>query len=113
MRWRDRIRRTVDRSKWRSWRFFGEALGVLTNYSPLRASRDEDAKGDPRLAHLTLKQYAVWVRASVDAMGGRLEAMQLGKESGTLEDTCKDIKIAQQRAWERLYERWPELKGKV
>jgi hypothetical protein len=46
-------------------------------------------------------------------MGGRLEAMQLGKESGTLEDTCKDIKIAQQRAWERLYERWPELKGKV
>lgn len=108
MRWRDRIKRTVDRARWRSWRFFGEALSVLTTYSPLKASRDEDAKDDPRLAHLTLKQYAVWVRASVDAMGGRLEA-----QSTTFEEKCKAIEFAKQRAWERLYERWPELKEKV
>lgn len=104
----DHIRRTVARAKWRSSRFFGEAFSVLTNYSELKASRDLERDSDPRLTHLTLKQYAFWVRAFADAAGGYLEL-----ESSTLEDKCKVSEIAAQRAWKRFYERWPELKGKV
>jgi hypothetical protein len=108
MRWRDRIRRAVDRAKWHSWRFFNESANVLIYYFRLEESRGEDAKLDQRVARLTLKQYAFWVRASADAMAGRME-----EGSGTLEDKCEVFEIARQRAWERLYERWPQLKGKL
>lgn len=107
-KWRDDIRRTVDRAKWRFWRFFGESSSVLTNYFPLKESRDEDAKDDPRLAHLTLRQYAVWARAWADAAGGRLEA-----QSTNFGDKLKADAFGKQKAWERLYDRWPELRGKV
>jgi hypothetical protein len=101
-------RRTVDRAKWRFWRFIDESASVLANYSRLKESRNLDAKEDRRVARLTLKQYGFWVRAFADAIGGRLE-----EETGTLEEKCKDMDIAKRRAWERLYERWPELRGKV
>src|ERR1700683_1809013 len=105
MRRRDRMRRTVDRAK---WRFFYETASVLTNYFSLKANRDLEHDRDPRLTHLTLKQYGFWVREFAKAIGGRLE-----EESTTLEEKCKASEIANQRAWEKLYERWPELRGKV
>lgn len=107
MSWGDRIRRTVDRAKFRSWRFFYESASVLKYYFPLKESRVLDAEEDQKIARLTLKQYAFWGRAFADAIDGRLN-----EESSTLENKCKPSEIAKQRAWERVYERWPELKGK-
>lgn len=106
MSWGDHIRRIVDRAKWRLWRLFYESASVL--YFPLKASRDLDRDSDPRLTHLTLKQYSFWLRAFAGATADRLEG-----ESSTFEEKCKVSEIAKQKAWQRLYERWPELKGKV
>jgi hypothetical protein len=75
----------------------------------LKESRALDEKDDQRIARLTLNQYAFWARAFADTIGSRLER----ESSGTLEEKCEAIKIAHQRAWERLYERWPQLKGKL
>lgn len=67
----------------------------------VEASRELDRDSDP---HNTAFGYV------------RLPARRLDRpegESSTFEEKCKVSEIAKQKAWERLYERWPELKGKV
>ncbi len=82
--------------------------GAPTNFFQLIVSRHLDAKEDRRVARLTLKQYSFWVRAFAGAIGRRFE-----EESSSLKEKFKTCDIAKQRAWERLCEQWPELRGKV
>jgi hypothetical protein len=78
----------------------------VTTYFKLKESRALDAKQDPRFRRLTLAQYAFWVHAFADTIGTRLV-----DESTTLEEKVKATDTARQTAWDKLYERWPELRG--
>jgi hypothetical protein len=87
---------------------FEDAAVKLSDYLLTKASRVLNRKFHRRFARLTLEQCGFFGAAFADALKDPQE-----KGYTTSKEHDKAIKIAEQTAWERLYERWPELRGKV
>lgn len=68
----------------------------LTSTLLLRTGRILTWKLERRLARLTVEQKGFWAGAFADALA-----------EGTT------VRVAEQRAWEKLYENWSDLRNKV
>lgn len=85
-----------------------DAVNKLEYYLLLKVGRVLNRKQNRRVARLTLEQQGFLAGAFADALEGPQE-----KGYSNSEEHHKAIEIARQISWEKLFERWPELRGKV
>jgi hypothetical protein len=104
MKWPDSINRKVEKAN----AAFEDAAAKVSDFLLTKASRVLNRKFHRRFARLTLEQCGFFGAAFADALKG---AQEKGYSNSDEHDAA--IKIAEQTAWEKLYEQWPELRGKV